>query len=124
MALLSVKDACISYGGSLLLDHINLNIERRERVCLLGRNGSGKTTLMKLINGEIYPDSGDVSRAQGVAIARLDQEAGFWPITITPAPCWPISPGTPPGTWPVWRVWASSWTPRTAGKSTARSIRS
>jgi ATP-binding cassette subfamily F protein uup len=74
MALLSVKDACISYGGSLLLDHINLNIERRERVCLLGRNGSGKTTLMKLINGEIYPDSGDVSRAQGVAIARLDQE--------------------------------------------------
>jgi ATP-binding cassette subfamily F protein uup len=74
MALLRVKDVCIGYGGQLLLDHINLNIERRERVCLLGRNGSGKTTLMKLINGEITPDSGMVSRSQGVATARLDQE--------------------------------------------------
>ena len=74
MALLSVKDACIRYGGFTLLDHINLNIERHERVCLLGRNGSGKTTLMKLINGEITPDSGAVSRSQGMATARLDQE--------------------------------------------------
>ena len=80
MALLSVKDACISYGGALLLDHINLNIERNERVCLLGRNGSGKTTLMKLINGEITPDSGAVSRSQGIATARLDQEI---PVGIT-----------------------------------------
>ncbi len=74
MALLSVKDACIDYNGFLLLDHINLNIERHERVCLLGRNGSGKTTLMKLINGEITPDSGAVSRSQGITTARLDQE--------------------------------------------------
>ncbi len=74
MALLSVKDVCIGYGGFMLLDHINLNIERHERVCLLGRNGSGKTTLMKLINGEITPDSGAVSRSQGIATARLDQE--------------------------------------------------
>ncbi len=74
MALLSVKDACIDYDGFLLLDHINLNIERHERVCLLGRNGSGKTTLMKLINGEITPDSGAVSRSQGITTARLDQE--------------------------------------------------
>jgi ATP-binding cassette subfamily F protein uup len=74
MALLSVKDACVGYGGFLLLDHIDLNIERRERVCLLGRNGSGKTTLMKLVNGELAPDSGSVSRSQGIATARLDQE--------------------------------------------------
>ncbi len=74
MALLSVKDVCIGYGGFLLLDGIDLNIERHERVCLLGRNGSGKTTLMKLINGELAPDSGTVSRSQGIATARLDQE--------------------------------------------------
>jgi ABC transport system ATP-binding/permease protein len=74
MALLSVKDACISYGDVMLLDRINLNIERHERVCLLGRNGSGKTTLMKLINGEIAPDNGTVSRSQGMTTARLDQE--------------------------------------------------
>ena len=74
MALLSVKDVCVGYGGFLLLDHIDLNIERHERVCLLGRNGSGKTTLLKLVNGELAPDSGVVTRGQGVATARLDQE--------------------------------------------------
>ena len=74
MALLSVKGVCVGYGGFLLLDHIDLNIERHERVCLLGRNGSGKTTLMKLINGEFAPDSGTVSRSQGIATTRLDQE--------------------------------------------------
>jgi len=74
MALLSVKDVCVGFGGFLLLDHIELHIERHERVCLLGRNGSGKTTLMKLINGEINPDNGTVSRSQGIVTARLDQE--------------------------------------------------
>ncbi len=74
MALLSVKDVCVGFGGHLLLDHIELHIERHERVCLLGRNGSGKTTMMKLINGEIIPDSGTVARSQGVVTARLDQE--------------------------------------------------
>ena len=74
MALLSVKDVCVGFGGFLLLDHIELQIERHERVCLLGRNGSGKTTMMKLINGEITPDSGAVARGQGIVTARLDQE--------------------------------------------------
>jgi ABC transport system ATP-binding/permease protein len=80
MALLSVKDVCVGFGGFLLLDHIELNIERRERVCLLGRNGSGKTTMMKLINGEILPDSGTVARGQGIVTSRLDQEI---PAAIT-----------------------------------------
>jgi ATP-binding cassette subfamily F protein uup len=74
MALLSVKDVCVGFGGFLLLDHVELQIERHERVCLLGRNGSGKTTMMKLINGEISPDNGAVARSQGIVIARLDQE--------------------------------------------------
>jgi ABC transport system ATP-binding/permease protein len=74
MALISAKGVRLGFGGFPLLDHIDLNIERRERICLLGRNGSGKTTLMKLINGEIAPDSGTVSRSQGLTTARLDQE--------------------------------------------------
>ncbi len=142
MALLSVKDVCVGYGGFLLLDHIDLNIERHERVCLLGRNGSGKTTLMKLINGELAPDSGTVSRSQGIASARLDQEipagitgpviehrhlrpggqgpaAGRLPPHRRPAG----RPGaaTTPGSWPAWTDWGSSWTRKTAGRSTARS---
>jgi len=80
MALLSVKDVCVGFGGFPLLDHIELQIERHERVCLLGRNGSGKTTLMKLINGELVPDSGAVARSQGIVTARLDQEI---PTTVS-----------------------------------------
>lgn len=74
MALLSVKDVSIGFGGFPLLDNVNLQVEAHEKVCLLGRNGSGKTTLMRLINGDIEPDSGEITRRQGICTARLDQE--------------------------------------------------
>jgi len=44
MALISMRDVSVGFGGALLLDHVNLQIERGERVCLLGRNGAGKST--------------------------------------------------------------------------------
>lgn len=74
MALLSMKDVSIGFGGPLLLDHVNLQIERGERVALLGRNGSGKTTLLRLLNGDITPDEGLISRQQGGVAALLTQE--------------------------------------------------
>lgn len=57
--LLSLQKVSIRFGGPLLLDKVSLQIERGERV---GRNGEGKSTLLKLINGELMPDSGDISR--------------------------------------------------------------
>ncbi len=74
MALLSMKDVSIGFGGPLLLDHVDLQIERGERAALLGRNGSGKTTLLRLLNGDISPDDGAISRQQGVHTALLTQE--------------------------------------------------
>jgi ATP-binding cassette subfamily F protein uup len=74
MALLSLKQITVSYGGPNLLDQIDLQIDRGERVCLVGRNGAGKSTLMKLIAGEIKPDSGEMLGWQGLKIARLEQE--------------------------------------------------
>ena len=64
----------MAFGGPLLLDHVSLQIEQGERICLLGRNGAGKSTLMKLINGDMPPDGGNILRHQGVSVARLDQE--------------------------------------------------
>ena len=49
MALLSLQNVNIGYGGPLLLNDASLQIERGERVCLVGRNGAGKSTLMNLI---------------------------------------------------------------------------
>jgi ATP-binding cassette subfamily F protein uup len=74
MALLGLQDVTIAFGGPLLLDHATLRLERGERVCLLGRNGAGKSTLMKLLDGSVLPDTGEVVRQAGVSVARLAQE--------------------------------------------------
>ncbi len=49
MALISMRDVSLGFGGPLLLEGVNLQIERAEWVGLLGRNGMGKTTLLKLV---------------------------------------------------------------------------
>jgi len=74
MALISMRDVCIAFGGPLLLNKIQLQIVQGERVCLTGRNGMGKTTLMKLIAGDILPDSGEIVRQQGIRIGFLAQD--------------------------------------------------
>lgn len=74
MSLIGLQDVSITFGDSPLLDGINLQIQPGERVCLLGRNGSGKTTLMRIIDGDVEPDSGTVARQQGLTTALLPQE--------------------------------------------------
>ncbi len=74
MALISMRDVSVGFGGPLLLDHVNLQIERGERVCLLGRNGAGKSTLMRLLHGDLIPDEGEIARQHGLRIAMLPQE--------------------------------------------------
>lgn len=74
MSLINLNNITISFGGPILLDGVSLQIQRGERVCLLGRNGTGKTTLMKLINGDLEPDQGTVARRQGMTTAHLPQE--------------------------------------------------
>ncbi len=74
MALLFLRDLSLSFGAAPLLDHINLQIEPNERLCILGRNGEGKSTLLKVIEGELQPDSGQRIVQEGVKIAKLQQE--------------------------------------------------
>jgi ATP-binding cassette subfamily F protein uup len=74
MALISLKDVTLTFEGPPLLDRVNLQIRKGERICLLGRNGTGKTTLLKLINEDLEPDKGNIVRRQGVTTARLAQE--------------------------------------------------
>jgi len=74
MALLGLQDVGITFGGPRLLEHASLSIERGERVCLLGRNGAGKSTVMKLLDGTLLPDSGEVVRQTGLSVTRLEQE--------------------------------------------------
>jgi ATP-binding cassette subfamily F protein uup len=74
MALLSLQDVSISFGGPPLLEKANMQVEKGERVCLLGRNGEGKTTLLRLISGTMEPDNGVISLQKGTRVAGLSQE--------------------------------------------------
>ena len=74
MALLSLQDVSVSFGGLPLLEKVNMQVEKGERVCLLGRNGEGKTTLLRLISGGIEPDSGVITLQKGTRVAGLSQE--------------------------------------------------
>jgi len=74
MALISLQEVSIGFGGPRLLEEINLQIESGEWVGLLGRNGMGKSTLLKLVAGEILPHDGTIARQQNIRVAYLPQE--------------------------------------------------
>ena len=80
MALLSLQNIHKAFGGPQLLDDATLQIERNERICLVGRNGEGKSTLLKIVNGTLDPDSGEIIRQPGLKVRRLRQNV---PIDLT-----------------------------------------
>jgi ATP-binding cassette subfamily F protein uup len=79
MALIEMRDVCWGFDAPPLLENVTFQIDKGERVCLVGRNGVGKTTLLKLLGGDMLPDSGDIRRRQGTSLAALEQDvpAGF-----------------------------------------------
>ncbi len=74
MHLVNIKNLTIGYRGLKLLDNVSCMIGQRERIGLLGRNGAGKTTFMRLIDGQLESDAGDVVIPANVKIALLQQD--------------------------------------------------
>jgi ABC transport system ATP-binding/permease protein len=74
MPIVRFDKVSLSFGLKPLLDDVNLQLRRGERVCLLGRNGEGKSTLLQLISGKVLPDKGEVWVRPGARIASLAQE--------------------------------------------------
>jgi ABC transport system ATP-binding/permease protein len=74
MALLTLQEVSIAFGSAPLLEKVNLQLEKAERVCLLGRNGEGKTTLLRLAGGVLAPDEGTITLQPGNTISALPQE--------------------------------------------------
>jgi ATP-binding cassette subfamily F protein uup len=74
MALISYRNLTVSFGGPLLLDDVGITIDKKERICLLGRNGEGKSTLLRILSGQVKPDKGEVEKIPDFRVAKLDQE--------------------------------------------------
>jgi ATP-binding cassette subfamily F protein uup len=74
MPIVRLDKVSLSFGLKPLLDNINLQLRRGERVCLLGRNGEGKSSLLQVIAKSLVPDSGEVWVRPGARIASLAQE--------------------------------------------------
>lgn len=74
MSLVTLDNLTIGFRGPSLLDGVNAVIERNQRIGLLGNNGAGKSTLMKIISGDLKPDTGSYSLAVGAHVERLVQE--------------------------------------------------
>ncbi|WP_419780782.1 ATP-binding cassette domain-containing protein [Maridesulfovibrio sp.] len=74
MALMSVSDVSMTFGGPQLLDKVSFQVEEGQRICIVGRNGEGKSTLLRLMSGDLAPDDGNISYQKGVTVARLSQK--------------------------------------------------
>jgi len=74
MPLITLREVRVRFRGPPLLDDVSCHVEAGQRIGLLGRNGAGKTTLMRLVAGDLKPDSGEVLLAPGTRVAMLRQD--------------------------------------------------
>ena len=74
MPLVSLDHVAIAYGHLPLLADASLQVEPRERVCVIGRNGTGKSTLLRIIGGDLAPEAGSVWHQPGLRIGSLAQD--------------------------------------------------
>ncbi len=74
MALVTIRELSIGFHGPLLLEKISCQIQRGQRVGLLGRNGAGKSTLLRILCGQVEPDDGEVVLAVGTRASLLRQD--------------------------------------------------
>ncbi len=81
--LVQLKDIALTFGGTPLLEGVELSVSAGERICLIGRNGSGKSTLLKIAAGLIEPDRGERFVQPGATIRYLPQEPDFAGFTTT-----------------------------------------
>ena len=75
--LLGVEDATVSFPTHTVLDSVTLGIGDGQRIGIVGRNGDGKTTLLRLIAGDLTPDSGAVVPRRGLRVGYLSQRDDF-----------------------------------------------
>jgi len=80
--MISVENLSKSYSGRNLFDRVSFQLNPRERLGLVGRNGHGKTTLLRMLIGEVEPDSGSILIPKNYRIAHVRQKLQFTRDTV------------------------------------------
>ena len=77
MNIFSVENVAKGYTEKFLFDQVSLGIEDSDRIGLVGINGTGKSTFLKIISGQIKPDSGSIIHGNGIRVQCLSQDLQF-----------------------------------------------
>lgn len=77
MIILQANKIERSFAGEVLFDNINLQVDERDRIALVGKNGAGKSTLLKILVGEEEPTSGEINKKKDISLSYLAQNSRF-----------------------------------------------
>ena len=77
MIILQANKLERSFAGEVLFDNINLQVDERDRIALVGKNGAGKSTLLKILVGEEEPTSGEINKKKDISLSYLAQDSRF-----------------------------------------------
>ena len=77
MIILQANKIERSFAGEVLFDNINLQVDERDRIALVGRNGAGKSTLLKILVGEEEPTRGEINKKKDNSLSYLAQDSRF-----------------------------------------------
>lgn len=77
MIILQANKIERSFAGEVLFDNINLQVDERDRIALVGKNGAGKSTLLKILVGEEKPTSGEINKKKDISLSYLAQDSRF-----------------------------------------------
>lgn len=77
MIILQANNIERSFAGDVLFENINLQVDERDRIALVGKNGAGKSTLLKILVGEEQPTSGEINRKKDLSLSYLAQDSRF-----------------------------------------------
>ena len=75
--MLNIHNLSVSFGGEYLFEEITFRLGAGDRIGLIGKNGAGKSTMLKILSGEIEPDTGQIAADKDLKIGFLKQDIDF-----------------------------------------------
>lgn len=101
-------DLCLKplliFWRTKIFENISFQINKKERVGLVGRNGSGKTTLLKLLLGQLEADSGKIQTPKNYIIGHVQQHLHFTQATILEEVCLGLKPEDSHNSWKAEKI--------------------